>query len=483
MSYSPTNWIDGETPVDAENLNKLESGVHANSEAIEEIVAEFSKPVDTLEVVSSIEEMTDPSKRYVLDGYIYESQTVVVEGEVTSPDLFEPTEATSADFLNKRLSGTSGSVSDHDGSFVTDFIPVPDNFSSIIPFTVRLNKGAILTGQSKVVFFSDSSRIGANILTTTNTKVENGETVSDIRTQGDSSSVLPTDWSKVTHVKMQYQLATSAIGWNDIRDCKVTFDAYNETTEGTTRIEFVNTGEVYSPINRNEAIKKNTSDIAVLQKEVAVLKNSGASAAQSGAVWYAVGDSITSGYLIGGPTKTWVAHVLKYNGYDAAKSRNLGVAGIGFVREDPTNAQVVQDIVNSNDFSTVDLVTVAVGINDWQNNCAIEDVKTAMAACFDKILSDNPYCKIFFITPFNKNRGSKETNWALGYEQNGITLEDFVAGQISACNDYGIEVIDMTHNSVINRENLTSVLYDNTHPNETCHIALGRELARKITFA
>lgn len=26
MSYTPTNWIDGETPVNAENLNKLEQG-------------------------------------------------------------------------------------------------------------------------------------------------------------------------------------------------------------------------------------------------------------------------------------------------------------------------------------------------------------------------------------------------------------------------------------------------------------------------
>lgn len=27
MSYTPTTWIDGETPVNAENLNRLEEGV------------------------------------------------------------------------------------------------------------------------------------------------------------------------------------------------------------------------------------------------------------------------------------------------------------------------------------------------------------------------------------------------------------------------------------------------------------------------
>lgn len=37
MSYVPTTWIDGETPVNAENLNKLESAVKANDDAIYEI--------------------------------------------------------------------------------------------------------------------------------------------------------------------------------------------------------------------------------------------------------------------------------------------------------------------------------------------------------------------------------------------------------------------------------------------------------------
>ena len=37
MSYTPTNWIDGTTPVNAENLNKLEQAVQANDTAIDAI--------------------------------------------------------------------------------------------------------------------------------------------------------------------------------------------------------------------------------------------------------------------------------------------------------------------------------------------------------------------------------------------------------------------------------------------------------------
>ena len=32
MSYTPTTWVDGETPVNAENLNKMEEGIRKNSE-------------------------------------------------------------------------------------------------------------------------------------------------------------------------------------------------------------------------------------------------------------------------------------------------------------------------------------------------------------------------------------------------------------------------------------------------------------------
>ena len=32
MSYEPTTWVDGETPVNARNLNKLEQGLKEASE-------------------------------------------------------------------------------------------------------------------------------------------------------------------------------------------------------------------------------------------------------------------------------------------------------------------------------------------------------------------------------------------------------------------------------------------------------------------
>lgn len=441
--------------------------------------------IGTLDEVSSVEEMTDPEKRYVLDGYIYESRAIVTEGGTTSPNLFAP----SAESLNKRMSGTNGSVSSRDGCFITDFIAVPNDFATATSFIVRLSRESICTGNSKVVFFSGTTRVGANILKTdTNTTAANGETVTDVKTKGDSTSVLPSDWSTVTHLRMEYQISTSAIALGDIENLKVTFDAYNVTTEGETIVEWVNTGEVYEPINRDELILQNAADILDLQEDVKTLQNAVAggeivspTVVQSDTVWNAIGDSITAGLYVGAD-KCWVAHVMAINGYSTS-SKNLGVSGIGFARADPTNNKTIRTVVDANSFANVNLVTVAVGINDWQEGCDIASVKSEMEYCFGKILTDNPCCKIFFVTPLNKKRGTQETNWALGYEVNGLTLDQFVEQQVSVCESAGIEVIDMTHNSVINKYNLPSMFSDSTHPTVDCHKALGKELARKIKFA
>jgi lysophospholipase L1-like esterase len=50
------------------------------------------------------------------------------------------------------------------------------------------------------------------------------------------------------------------------------------------------------------------------------------------------------------------------------------------------------------------------------------------------------------------------------------------------CEWYGIEYIDMTHNSVVNRQNIEDLLIDKVHPSEACHKAMALELAKKIMY-
>ena len=107
----------------------------------------------------------------------------------------------------------------------------------------------------------------------------------------------------------------------------------------------------------------------------------------------------------------------------------------------------------------------------------------------EKIIGDNPYCKIILITPINAkigSRGTEATNWAYGYT-GSITpcgsLKNFNDKLKEVCEYYGIQVVDMTNSSVVNRKSITTVLPDGIHPNLECYKALGLELARKITFA
>lgn len=117
---------------------------------------------------------------------------------------------------------------------------------------------------------------------------------------------------------------------------------------------------------------------------------------------------------------------------------------------------------------------------------AEESMVTNMSYVIKKILRDNPLCKIFVITPINcKSLGSYDTNWGIHYKgsaSNGLGLEEIFALQNAVCEYHGIELIDMTHSSIVNRENIRSLLADSVHPTVEGHRLMARELSAKINF-
>lgn len=219
--------------------------------------------------------------------------------------------------------------------------------------------------------------------------------------------------------------------------------------------------------------------------------------------WYALGDSITQGYFsyINGSNvaayKTfsngYVSHIA-YNGGLALI--NCGIGGSGYVRAGSVLTQYnARQNVDSIDFSDADLVTLAYGLNDWKYNQNIgtfdDDVETGgtiysnMRYCIEKILGDNPQCKIIIIPPFNCSAyGTQATNWGLGHSfSNNGTLEQIYTALKTVAEYYGIEFIDTTHASVINRITAPSLLIDGIHPSAKCHATLGAELTKKINYA
>ena len=219
--------------------------------------------------------------------------------------------------------------------------------------------------------------------------------------------------------------------------------------------------------------------------------------------WYALGDSITQGVYSTGPNQSavtsenWVNLVASKTGF---RVTNYGVGGSGYVdNTHATDGKNAREKADTIDFSTCDLVTLAYGINDWKYGYPLGSMSDNIADggtmyanmryVIEKIITDNPNCKILVITPLNCmgyafDYGNESTNWGLGYtiSGNGKTLQDFYNGMKEICDYYGIELVDQTHTSVVNRKSIIGTLLDGVHPSLDCHKALGHELAKKIKF-
>lgn len=435
------------------------------------------------ETVDSVAEMTDTSKSYILRStgtlWSYSDKTVEVR-----PNQFVASEAK----INHRISGGGVIQSGYNGMLVTNAITVP---SWVNPYTVKISgiTPVLNSSLSYIIATSwrDSSDNNLKVLATsfgsgsTLTPNENGEYVGDIYNSSYTNS---------TQVRFSICVKDgTAITDADIENLFIEFVPKN----GTKVIqEWQDTGVVPEDTSGDNyvdlLVKINENKIKIEELEERV----GTSTTNSGAVWYAVGDSITKGLYSTSPTdyaqpvigKRWVDYVAQYNDYQLT---NLGISGSGFV-----SGTTFRTVIDQNDFSNVDLVTIMLGINDWKNYSAVGKEDTILSELrygLEKIISQNPYCKIILITPLNAkigDRGTEDSNWAYGFAGEGTpfgSLKNFGDKLKEVCEYYGIQVIDMTNSSVVNRKSITTVLPDGLHPNLECYEVLGKELARRITFA
>ena len=478
-------YVKDEIPTKTSQLTN-DSGFLTEVELTQEQLDEIADAVveaQKMEFVDSTDGCTDTSKQYVLpDGYIYAymQKTIDVLHNANNGTCLLNTSHTANASMNTTRARS--------GTFFTQPIEVDKNWADCIVNISGIEKLVEnYFSTFYAVYYDDNGDwigyFGASGFGLSDSEVTLPITINLART---SSATGASYWSNTKYVRMMFSIkeANQTITNDDVKDLVINFERLN-TTENV--YGWYSTGHMYNKDEYSQAIEQNASNIETLQTDVNTLKEAvKTTPSQSGAVWYAVGDSITKGYGVGAD-KCWVKYVLDYNGYDKEKSLNLGISGLGFAKSDPNYSKTARIVVDENDFTNVDLVTVAIGINDWKEPFSIDTVKSEMRYCFEKILTDNPYCKIFFIVPFNTcMKGSASTNWALGYsgsDVTGGTLQNFIDAQKSICEEYGIQIIDMTNNSVINKSNIETVLYDKIHPDAKCHIALGRELARRITYA
>ena len=212
------------------------------------------------EVVTSVDQMTNTNKKYVMDGYIW----VYGETYVEPPNHWDKSKVT----INQRYSGTPGSTVSTNGYYNSDFIPV--NLSLADPLVVRIS-GSDATDfvvnnsdGSKLMLFNSNKEA---ILTTywRSTSQSIGTTNMAHRYVPDGQDYLikigytsynmdtPTKcdvYDDIAYIRFNsYSQATTALTADDIHDIKVTFDA-----EGGTQTKWYNTGMLHSGSGSSSAM-------------------------------------------------------------------------------------------------------------------------------------------------------------------------------------------------------------------------------------
>ena len=265
------------------------------------------------------------------------------------------------------------------------------------------------------------------------------------------------------------------------------------------------------PLDFNLTSEAGGGTLEILEQRINKLEKIGVN-------YLALGDSITEGYYsvpedetddtesIRAGENSYVEVLARLKGFNLT---NKGVGGSGWLKRGSTqapklNAREQIDALNEDgtykiDFTKYDLCTLCWGVNDWKGlenlgsfedglNPEVESVYSNIRYCIETILQRNPNLKLIVISPVNSRRdtsarpSSADINWGIGYEFNGKTLEDFFVAIKEVCEYYGVEFIDMLHNSVINRVNAETLLPDKVHPSLEAHILMGKELAGKIKY-
>ena len=507
-----------------DKVNELPNAGSLTTEIEEFIIAELAKRGQLKpEFANSIEECTDTTKLYVLpDGmiYAYTLTETAIGGYTNLIDTADSDFKTSSR-INDANAITSAT---NPNGFVSPFIPAKSR--QIIRIKgVGSDTSSNVSPLFKVAFYKED---GSFLACVRLDDVGTGQVFVHNQVEISADGVYKYQLGKLSDGSVSNydttlaKIRVSGVATDGFDNIIVTLDEEISEPEIVKDWRWASTGHAFVPADYEDRIVALETEDEEIHEEIASNKietdaaiadlqeqiDSGAASAKSGARWFALGDSITEGwasevdasasngyrqFLNTDTAQRWVNIVAEKNGYVLT---NKGIGGTGYL-QGTQNARVLADTI---DFSQCDFVTLAYGVNDWKYAVNIgsmnDDIATGgsmvanMRYVIKKILSDNPYCKIFVITPINcRSYGTYETNWGINYKGgtgghlNSLGLQDIFDRMKEVCDYHGIEMVDMTHSSVVNRENIKTVLPDYVHPTVECHAAMARELSRKINFA
>lgn len=182
---------------------------------------------------------------------------------------------------------------------------------------------------------------------------------------------------------------------------------------------------------------------------------------------------------------------------------NIAKRGSGWV-QDGRNIGNAYEVASAYDFSDVNFCALCFGINDYINGIAIGDIETMaadtlignMSLVLSKIFSDNPLCKVVVYSPYNcwgqvshggdyvsdVLYGDESTDYALGFDKGGGTLQEYIDAIDSVCQYYGVQHVPLSKNNIVNRLTLKNIMIDGLHPSKDSFRALAAEIYGKGNF-
>lgn len=228
-----------------------------------EITADLSQ-IEPPKIVSSIAEMTDTTKHYVLDGNIWANRTITTGGEIITTPNFTNLFKKSDVVLNAYLTGSD--IGSEDGSFVTNIMPF-DKANLTKPQVIRIaNFPNALNAhkRSRIAFLPDGAYNGNtfcqfnSLLNGITVDVSNLDlqtvTIADGGTINSGSALT----NKIDSIQISLRMGSTALTLDDIPDLIITVNeeiTYTETTTPTETIsEWYDTGISYTPTFKSDLI-------------------------------------------------------------------------------------------------------------------------------------------------------------------------------------------------------------------------------------
>lgn len=164
-----------------------------------------------------------------------------------------------------------------------------------------------------------------------------------------------------------------------------------------------------------------------------------------------------------------------------------GIVGIGLVAVSQGMNALQQITKYSSDIADADIVTIALGTNDYNQSKPLGDVDTSVVndgticgnlkGCLEAVSEINSNCNVHFLAPFMSTRGGKETSYSMGRVNSaGYTQRVMNDAIEKVCVAYGVSFIDLSKIGAITAGNAEASLPDGTHPSEEAYERIAHAL-------